>query len=119
MALPGAGRGQAEQALGEAAAGRGDWPPLCWEPQGSAGLWQPGEVDGFGLWHKSWWGSQATPKNTPVLQPGKGVGEKLDPSLNYSWVFGVLVSSGLLAQGLNVSGSMDAYKYPVTYVLTC
>ena len=52
-----------------------------------------------------------------TLWHGKGVREKLDPSLNRKWVFRVLVSLGLLVQGRKVSGPMDAYKYPVTYVL--
>lgn len=30
------------------------------------------------------------------LWPGKGVGEKRHPSLNFKWVFGVLISLGLL-----------------------
>lgn len=53
---------------------------------------------GSGCGAKGWWGSQDVHKKSS-LWPGKAVREELDPSLNRKWVFGVLVSSGLLVQG--------------------
>jgi len=115
VALARPGGRAAMQGPREGAADRREWAAVAGScPAGSCrarqGCGGPAGMGGFRLQGRNWLGGEA-------MWLGKGVREKLDPSINCKQVFGVLISLGWLIQRSNVSGPMDAYEYPVNYML--